>query len=274
MGYLSFALLLCLAIAFSKEETLKLEHDHEKEIPRSEEPKNPGKPLDANDFFLASQLPWVKPNKTTIASMTQIIEEGELLALNRTDNTRSGLEPIIRHWANAIVPYVVDASFSSAERAVIAQGIKHVEDNSCIRFIPRVGHHDYLDIVPGGGGCYATVPYWPGRGRMEIGLNQSFCIYMYVVVHELLHILGVMHEQSRPDRDDYITINWEKLKPGGPINSYKDAWVGTDPSTLPGICKDDTLDYDNCFSGYYVSACGLPYDYSSIMHYGAYRLYY
>ena len=46
----------------------------------------------------------------------------------------------------------------------------------------------------------------------QIGLEQDGCVYMSVVVHELLHTLGVKHEQSRPDRDDYITIHWDRMK--------------------------------------------------------------
>ena len=72
----------------------------------------------------------------------------------------------------------------------------------------------------------------------------------------------------------YRLANWKievlttiLLKAGvGPAQYYKDAWVGTDPSELPGLCED-TLEYTNCWSGVFATACDLPYDYDSVMHY-------
>ena len=68
----------------------------------------------------------------------------------------------------------------------------------------------------------------------------SGCGGYSTVAHEFLHAFGLYHEQSRPDRDDYVTVLWENIK------------------------KDKRHNYNKC------SSCltyGVPYDGRSIMHY-------
>ena len=38
-------------------------------------------------------------------------------------------------------------------------------------------------------------------------------------MHEFTHAVGVAHTQSRPDRDDHVTIHWENI-----TNKYKESF--------------------------------------------------
>ena len=64
------------------------------------------------------------------------------------------------------------------------------------------------------------------------------------VVHEMLHAAGFWHEQSRPDRDDHVRIQWANIKAGK---------------------EDNFARYDRGE----VSTLELAYDVGSVMHYGA-----
>ena len=63
-----------------------------------------------------------------------------------------------------------------------------------------------------------------------------------VILHELGHALGLIHEHQRPDRDGFVNINYSHLRPGGRGNFER-------------------------FSRSYVNY-NVAYDYNSIMHYG------
>jgi hypothetical protein len=68
-----------------------------------------------------------------------------------------------------------------------------------------------------GSGCYSNVGKNMEFGSQDLSLKKrsssGSCMYKDIVAHELLHALGFWHEQSRPDRDLYVTIQYENIDP-------------------------------------------------------------
>ena len=50
-----------------------------------------------------------------------------------------------------------------------------------------------------------------------VGSNGDFM----AVQHEFMHALGFVHEQSRPDRDDYVTVDFTNILAGNLYNKEK-----------------------------------------------------
>ncbi len=108
------------------------------------------------------------------------------------------------------------------------------------------------DIKPdntGRAGCASAVGYKAySAGYQRLNLQRydpdtGTCNRKGIAIHELMHSLGVWHEQSREDRDDYVTILYENIEDKKEGNFDQHITDGTDIG---------------------------EYDYSSIMHYGEY----
>uniref|UniRef100_A0A3Q3L755 Metalloendopeptidase n=1 Tax=Mastacembelus armatus TaxID=205130 RepID=A0A3Q3L755_9TELE len=142
-------------------------------------------------------------------------------------------------WPNP-VPYVLEDSLDLEAKGVILQAFEHFRLKSCIDFKPRQSEEDYISVRRNPG-CYSFVSRIIKSGQvLSIGEN---CVSLGTVEHEFLHALGFHHEQSRYDRDDYVTINWRNIKDGLQNNFKK-------------LSRNSSITFS------------APYDYLSVMHYG------
>lgn len=112
-----------------------------------------------------------------------------------------------------------------------------------MRFRPyKQGDKNFLSVRSNSPGC------WSYTGKIGEGQVVNFqapnCVQNGVIIHEFMHALGFVHQQSAADRDEWIDIIWSNIQPGMESNFDK-----LDNKTI--------TDY------------GIVYDYGSIMHYRA-----
>uniref|UniRef100_A0A1A9X2F0 Metalloendopeptidase n=1 Tax=Glossina brevipalpis TaxID=37001 RepID=A0A1A9X2F0_9MUSC len=166
--------------------------------------------------------------------------EGDILIPRDKVVNKNGVATPSSRWLNAIVPFEIRGNFNAREMPLIEHAFEQFHRYTCIRFVPRTGqHNDYISIVNGNSGCWSTV----GRigGRQEVNLQSPGCLTKSgTAIHELMHVLGFLHEQNRQERDDYVAIQYHNIEKHA-VGNFDRA-----PQTV---------------------AFGIPYDYGSVMHY-------
>ena len=150
------------------------------------------------------------------------------------------------YWEWGVIPYEIAPNFSEAERQRIFAAMETWTRTAPITFVPRTTQSGFLAITrdelsgPEASPCFASGVGHRLGSMARLNLGAAGCQGIGTMYHELGHVLGFHHEHQRSDRDTYITI---------------------DIGNVPGNAR-------YAFDRFTFPTVG-PYDFGSIMHYGA-----
>lgn len=148
-----------------------------------------------------------------------------------------------RIWPNGLVPYRLNSSLSENTKDRVREAVEHWNSFQAITMVERTtsnasAYPDFIDFV-NDSRCASWIGY-QGGGAQSIYTGDKCSAG--TMIHEIGHALGLLHEHTRSDRDQYVKIHWDRINEDMQIN-----FEVMDGSILLG-----------------------EYDFGSIMHYGEY----
>jgi Astacin (Peptidase family M12A)/FG-GAP repeat len=169
------------------------------------------------------------------------------IAGTSSSGTRTTRQPLnvvtnmAKLWPGGVIPYEVDANVPQTVRASVDQAAATLTTQTNLTVRSRAGEDHFVHVqmkTKPDGSCSSDIGRQAEGG--QILLLETGC-GVGSIMHEFLHAAGVWHEQSRKDRNQYVQIFMQNM----PQNRQHNFQVELESQPVG------------------------PYDYGSIMHYGA-----
>jgi uncharacterized protein (TIGR03437 family) len=141
-------------------------------------------------------------------------------------------------WPEGIIPYVIESDLPDPQ--AVLRAIEHWNANTPIRLVPHTTETNYVRFVRQTEPPFCFSSVGMKGGAQSIGAGGCGA---KATIHEIGHAVGLWHEQTRHDRDQYVTIQFANV----------------DKRYVSSVFDERNETADDVG----------PYDYASIMHYGA-----
>lgn len=140
--------------------------------------------------------------------------EGDILLSDSIFNyltspqTRGAYDMNVTYWPNGVVYYKINSNITNP--SVIYNAINKFHEYTYLDFIQSDTSGHYIEFILGNE-LHSSLGMTSGDKQY---VNISSGSTNSKVIHEIGHALGLIHEHTRPDRDDYIIVNTNNIAPG------------------------------------------------------------
>lgn len=186
-----------------------------------------------------------------VIPLTNVCPITNLPLKGKRDTRGVGVYSATQLWA--MMRFTYDSSLSDTQKQYIREALLDIQSKTNVRFYNATGlpTHDYqynidypyVNFVNIGEVGNSNSQIGRVGGRQDLNLNFWDFFSRSTIEHEICHALGMFHEQSRYDRDNYVTVNTSNL-------------------TTLGLQQ-----FQKITSNYYIKG---SYDFYSIMGYNSY----
>ncbi len=114
--------------------------------------------------------------------------------------------PQPKTWENPEIPYLISPKLPQPQR--VEKALDYFRQNTPVKFVPYQNQKDGIIFEPGEKDCYSYIGKIGGLQPIHLSAHCQ----PQQIMHELMHALGFVHEQSRPDRDQYVQIIWSQIQ--------------------------------------------------------------
>lgn len=132
----------------------------------------------------------------------------------------------IKTWPNATVYYTLPSQGTLSTQNYntfltnINKAFDMISSQTSVQFVQRTNQTEYITFTYSTGN---SSPLGWQQNRVN-GIKIYNITYPAIIAHEVMHSMGIMHEQCRPDRDQYIIVDVNRAVEGSRhnFNLYND----------------------------------------------------